>query len=49
MSETSSNKSDINIPKGKNVSYSTDYMVDLLKVSDKVKSNQKSYNNLNNN
>jgi hypothetical protein len=41
MSETSSNNSEDNIPKKKNVSYSTDYLVDLLKVSDKVKSPDK--------
>jgi hypothetical protein len=35
--------------KGQNVSYSTDYMVDLLKVSDKVKSNPKKYNGGHNN
>ncbi len=45
MSETSSNNSEHNVEKKKNVSYSTDYMVDLLKVSEKVvsPSNRKGY------
>lgn len=38
MSETSSNNSEYNVMKKKNVSYSTDYLVECLKASDKVKS-----------
>ena len=41
MSETSSNNSEHNVERKKNVSYSTDYMVDLLKVSEKVVSPSK--------
>lgn len=40
------NKQSNNRYKGENICYSTDYMVDLLKVSDKVKSNIKKYNDM---
>lgn len=38
------NKEPTNRYKGEKISYSTDYMVDLLKVSDKINTNTKKYN-----